>query len=55
MRIEQAVKENKSIKIYYRKIIGWNSIELEKRCRENGYNYLKVKIENQQYLYEMKR
>ena len=30
-----------------------NGIELE-RYRENGYNYLKVKIENQQYLYEMK-
>ena len=54
MRIEQAVKESKSIKIYYRKkLLDGIPIELE-RDRENGYNYLKVKIENQQYLYEMK-
>lgn len=54
MRIEQAVKENKSIKIYYRKkLLDGIPIELE-RDRESGYNYLKVKIENQQYLYEMK-
>lgn len=54
LRVEQAIKESKHIKIYYNKqLLDVVPLAFE-RDTESGYNYLKIKYGNQEFLYEMK-
>lgn len=54
LRVEQAIKDKKNIKIYFNKeIIDIIPLALE-RDSKTGYNYLKAKQGKDFYLYEMK-
>ena len=54
LRVEQAIKDKKNIKIYFNKeIIDIVPLALE-RDSKNGYNFLKAKQGKDFYLYEMK-
>lgn len=53
LKVEQAIIKKKKIKFYYKDKL-YKAIPLALERGENGYNCLRVKIEDKEYLYEMK-